>query len=84
MLMLGALTCSSHPLINSQLFPPDPFTGVHDVLERCENEEVICYLLFHFADVKLSCFPKNHVQEMKAQILPSEKLADIWADEPSR
>lgn len=75
---IGALTCFSAPLENSKLFPPDPFTGVHETLERCENEEVICYMLFHMADVNLECFPKNHAVEMKSKIQPSEKLAEKW------
>lgn len=77
-LLLGALTCESYPLINSQLFPPDPFTGIHSVLERCENEEAICYLLFHQADVKFDCMAKDHVEHMRAKILDSKALADKW------
>jgi len=77
--ILGALTCESYPIINSKLFPPDPFSGVHDVMERCENAEVICYLMYYQADVKTSCFPKNHPLEIRSKIESSEKLAKKWA-----
>lgn len=76
MFSIGALTCAGFPLKNSQLFPPDPHTGVYQLMERCENSEVVCYMLHHFSDVKLSCFPKDHIQYMTPE--SSDSLAKKW------